>query len=57
MWASETVAAQPAGAWANLYLAVRRAASAQGLSFPYAGKDFVLLVRAYSQPFGLDGAT
>jgi hypothetical protein len=42
---------------ANLYLVVRRAASAHNLSFPYAGKDFVLLVRAYCQTFGLDGAT
>jgi hypothetical protein len=41
------------GAWANLYLVLRRAASAQNLSFPYAGKDFVLLVAVYSQPYGL----
>jgi hypothetical protein len=37
------------GAGANLYLVVRRAASAHDLSFPYAGKDFVHLARAYSQ--------
>jgi hypothetical protein len=37
------------GAWANLYLVVRRAASAHHLSFPYAGKDFVLCGRIYSQ--------
>jgi hypothetical protein len=41
------------GTWADLYLVVRRAASAHHLSFPYAGKDFVLLVRTYSQTFGL----
>jgi hypothetical protein len=38
---------------ANLYLVVRRAASAHNLSFPYAGKDFVFLVAAYSQTYGL----
>jgi hypothetical protein len=32
---------------------LRRAASAQHLSFPYAGKDFVYLVLSYSQPCGL----
>jgi hypothetical protein len=37
------------GARANLYLVVRRAASAHHLSFPYAGKDFVFLVAVYSQ--------
>jgi hypothetical protein len=43
----------PDGAWANPYLAVRRAASAHSLSFPYAEKDFVHSARVYSQPFGL----
>jgi hypothetical protein len=37
------------GAWANPYLALRRAASAQRRSFPYAEKDSVFGGRAYSQ--------
>jgi hypothetical protein len=55
---ARTLRVQPAlrpdiAAWANPYLAVRRAASAHSLSFPYAEKDFVLLVAVYSQPYGL----
>jgi hypothetical protein len=38
---------------ANLYLVLRRAASAQDLSFPYAAKDFVFLAPVYSQSFAL----
>jgi hypothetical protein len=38
---------------ANLYQVLRRAASAQNLSFPYAGKDSVHHALAYSQPYGL----
>jgi hypothetical protein len=41
------------GTWADLYLVVRRAASAHHLSFPYAGKDFVLCGHTYCQTFGL----